>query len=186
MILGQAIAGAGPCWQAPGADWVTSPDLGYPKNPTGPVAEGKPEAGGAGADWLVREGPDVTFDQVAGLDEVEEEIRLRMVYPFTHREVAERYGIRGGGGLLLYGAPGLANAADAERFRYLSYGGGVLNAAYPETQRVMRFVDLSRRPPRNAIRPDSIYLGLGPDLGIAGADARLLDRELPRRFDPAR
>jgi hypothetical protein len=85
--------------------------------------------------------------------------------------------------VLLYGAPGLANSAAAERFRYLSYRGGVLNAVYPETQRVMRFVDLSRRPPRNAIRADSIYLGLGPDLGVAGADARLLDRELPRRFE---
>jgi len=88
--------------------------------------------------------------------------------------------------VLLYEAPGLAKAADAARLRYLSYGGGVINAAYPETQRVMRFVDLSRRPPRNAIRPDSIYLGLGPDLGVAGADARLLDRELPRRFEPPR
>jgi len=85
--------------------------------------------------------------------------------------------------VLLYEAPGLAKAADATRLRYLSYSGGVINAAYPETQRVMRFVDLSRRPPRNAIRPDSIYLGLGPDLGVAGADARLLDRELPRRFE---
>jgi hypothetical protein len=85
--------------------------------------------------------------------------------------------------VLLYGAPGLANAAAAERFRYLAYGGGVLNAAYPKTQRVMRFVDLSRRPPRNAIRPDSIYLGLAPDLAVARADARLLDRELPRRFE---
>jgi hypothetical protein len=88
--------------------------------------------------------------------------------------------------VLLYGAPGLANAADAARFRYLSYGGGVINAAYPETQRVMRFVDLTRRPPRNAIRPDSIYLALDPDLGVAGADVRLLDRELPRRFEPVR
>jgi len=88
--------------------------------------------------------------------------------------------------VLLYEAPGLAKAADAARLRYLSYGGGVINAAYPEMQRVMRFVDLTRRPQRNSIRPDSIYLGLGPDLGIAGADARLLDRELPRRFEPAR
>jgi hypothetical protein len=88
--------------------------------------------------------------------------------------------------VLLYGAPGLANAAEAERLRYLSYGGGVLNAAYPDAQRVMRFLDLSRRAPRNAIRPDSIYLGLGPDLAVARAGTRLLDRELPRRFEPAR
>lgn len=44
VLLGQAIAGAGPCWQAPGADWVIAPDLGYPKNPPGTVAEGKPKA----------------------------------------------------------------------------------------------------------------------------------------------
>jgi hypothetical protein len=88
--------------------------------------------------------------------------------------------------VLLYGAPGLANAADADHFRSLAYGGGVLNAAYPGTQRVMRFVDLSRRPPRNAIRPDSIYLGLAPDLGLAPAGQRLLDRELPRGFEPRR
>jgi len=88
--------------------------------------------------------------------------------------------------VLLYGAPGLADASDAERFRYLAYGGGVLNAAYPDTQRVMRFVDLSRRPPRNAIRPDSIYLGLGPDFVVSRADRRLLDRELPRGFERRR
>lgn len=86
--------------------------------------------------------------------------------------------------VLLYEAPGLAKAAGATRLRYLSYSGGVINAAYPDTQRVMRFVDLSRRPPRNAMRPDSVYLGLGPDLGVGAADARLLDRELPRRFEP--
>jgi hypothetical protein len=84
--------------------------------------------------------------------------------------------------VLLYEAPGLAGAADAERFRYLSYGGGVLNAAYPDTQRVMRFLDLSRRPPRNAMRPDSVYLALDPALGVARADPGLLDRQLPRRF----
>jgi hypothetical protein len=48
----------------------------------------------------------------------------------------------------------------------------------------MRFVDLSRRAPRNAIRPDSIYLGLAPNCAVARADPRLLDRELRRGFEP--
>jgi transitional endoplasmic reticulum ATPase len=52
------------------------------------------------------ERPEVTFDSVAGLPEVKEEIRLRMVYPFTHPRIASRYGLRGGGGLLFYGPPG--------------------------------------------------------------------------------
>src|SRR5690606_31931884 len=56
--------------------------------------------------WIVRERPTLRFDDVAGLDEVKEEIRLRMIYPFTHPELAERFGIRAGGGILLYGPPG--------------------------------------------------------------------------------
>jgi hypothetical protein len=88
--------------------------------------------------------------------------------------------------VLLFGVPGLASAEDAEHFRYLAYGGGVLNAADPQTRRVMRFVDLSRRPGRSAMRPDSVYLLLRPDLDLERAAPALLDRELPRRFEPAR
>jgi SpoVK/Ycf46/Vps4 family AAA+-type ATPase len=62
--------------------------------------------GGEGARFVPAERPAVTFASVAGLDEVKEEIRLRMVYPFLHPEAAARYGVRTGGGLLLYGPPG--------------------------------------------------------------------------------
>jgi transitional endoplasmic reticulum ATPase len=55
----------------------------------------------------VVERPPVRFDDVAGLDDVKEQIRLRMVYPFTHPELARRYGIKRGGGLLLFGPPGV-------------------------------------------------------------------------------
>jgi SpoVK/Ycf46/Vps4 family AAA+-type ATPase len=71
-----------------------------------PSAEAEGARDEAAANWQLTERPDVDFESVAGLDEVKEEIRLRMVYPFTHAEAAERYGIRGGGGLLLYGPPG--------------------------------------------------------------------------------
>jgi SpoVK/Ycf46/Vps4 family AAA+-type ATPase len=66
--------------------------------------ESREEEGGRAFEMVER--PDVQFDSVAGLDEVKEEIRLRMVYPFTHPDLAERYRISGGGGLLLYGPPG--------------------------------------------------------------------------------
>lgn len=62
---------------------------------------------GAGAeDWVVREKPNVRFDDIAGLDEVKDEIRLKMLYPFQHPELASQYGIDVGGGLLMYGPPG--------------------------------------------------------------------------------
>ncbi len=48
----------------------------------------------------------VSFADVAGLDEVKKEIRLRMVLPFLHRQTALQFGISNGGGLLLYGPPG--------------------------------------------------------------------------------
>jgi len=56
--------------------------------------------------WLIVERPQVRFSDVAGLDEVKEQIRLRLVYPFQDPERAQRYGIRPGGGILLYGPPG--------------------------------------------------------------------------------
>lgn len=59
-----------------------------------------------GSSFLLREKPSVRFDDIAGLDDVKEEIRLRMIYPIEHPELAEKFQIRPGGGLLLYGPPG--------------------------------------------------------------------------------
>ncbi len=57
-------------------------------------------------DWIVREKPNIGFDDIAGLDDVKHEIRLKMIYPFAHPELAQRYSIAVGGGLLLFGPPG--------------------------------------------------------------------------------
>jgi transitional endoplasmic reticulum ATPase len=62
--------------------------------------------GASASDWIVREKPSLRFDDVAGLEDVKEDIRLKMIYPFEHPELAERFGIRPGGGVLLYGPPG--------------------------------------------------------------------------------
>jgi transitional endoplasmic reticulum ATPase len=56
--------------------------------------------------WEVKERPDLRFDDIAGLEDVKDEIRLKMLYPFRHPDLAERFGIRPGGGVLLYGPPG--------------------------------------------------------------------------------
>jgi len=64
-------------------------------------------AGAADASaWLVQERPDVRFADVAGLEDVKEQIRLKFIYPFTHPDKAQRFGIRPGGGILLFGPPG--------------------------------------------------------------------------------
>lgn len=73
------------------------------------AAETSREGDGAAAgpdQWIVKERPKLRFDDVAGLDGVKEDIRLRMIYPFAHPELARRFEIRPGGGVLLYGPPG--------------------------------------------------------------------------------
>ncbi len=64
------------------------------------------DSGGEASDWIVRDKPDIGFDDIAGLDDVKQEIRLKMIYPFAHPELAQKYGISIGGGVLLYGPPG--------------------------------------------------------------------------------
>ena len=56
--------------------------------------------------WVVKEKPNLKFDDVAGLEDVKQDIRLKMIYPFDHPELAEKFGIRPGGGVLMYGPPG--------------------------------------------------------------------------------
>jgi transitional endoplasmic reticulum ATPase len=58
------------------------------------------------SDWIVKEKPSIRFEHVAGLEDVKENIRLKMLYPFEHQELAEKFGISAGGGVLMYGPPG--------------------------------------------------------------------------------
>ena len=52
------------------------------------------------------ERPNVCLDDVAGMDDVKDQIRLRMLEPLKRPEEAKKHGLRTGGGILLYGPPG--------------------------------------------------------------------------------
>lgn len=54
----------------------------------------------------VIESSNVTFDDVAGMEDLKEEIKLNIIYPFKHPELYIQYGKKAGGGILLYGPPG--------------------------------------------------------------------------------
>ncbi len=76
-----------------------------------PSREKKEEAEEGGdpdknAEWLLKERPQVSFDDIAGLENAKEQIRIRMVYPFLNPQLAKKYGVKTGGGILLYGPPG--------------------------------------------------------------------------------
>jgi transitional endoplasmic reticulum ATPase len=67
-------------------------------------AEG--EGGATASNWIVKQRSGLRFDDVAGLEDVKEDIRLKMLYPLQHPDLAERFGVKPGGGVLLYGPPG--------------------------------------------------------------------------------
>jgi transitional endoplasmic reticulum ATPase len=48
----------------------------------------------------------ITFADVGGMEDVKEQIRIKIIHPFQHPELYAAYGKRAGGGVLLYGAPG--------------------------------------------------------------------------------
>lgn len=50
--------------------------------------------------------PIINFTDIAGLDEVKEVVKVKVLLPLQHPEVFEGYVRKSGGGLLLYGPPG--------------------------------------------------------------------------------
>lgn len=123
------------------------------------------DGGAASAEsWIVRERPSIRFENVAGLDEVKEDIRLKMIYPFDHPELAEKFGINAGGGILLYGPPGtgktmLARATageiDATFFRISP--ADVLSKWVGEAeQNIKKLFDAAAGEPRSIIFIDEI------------------------------
>jgi len=72
-----------------------------------PPSKGDGESGdGIPKEWTVAEKPKIRFDDIAGLDDVKEQIRIKMIFPFTFPDKAKKYKVKTGGGILLYGPPG--------------------------------------------------------------------------------
>jgi AAA+ superfamily predicted ATPase len=74
-------------WEAPEPSSVPTPDL--------PKAE---------ADFL--EKPNINFQDIGGMEDVKEEIRMKILYPLKNPDLFRAYGKKAGGGVLLYGPPG--------------------------------------------------------------------------------
>lgn len=75
----------------------------------GEVFEGRVRASWEGNDeapFSEIERPEISFQDVGGMEALKEEIRLKIIYPLTHAEMFKAYGKSIGGGILMYGPPG--------------------------------------------------------------------------------
>lgn len=55
-----------------------------------------------------------SFDDIAGLENVKEKIRLKIIEPFRHPDLYTYFGKKIGGGILMYGPPGCGKTLIAE------------------------------------------------------------------------
>ena len=69
------------------------------------------------------EKPKIGFDDVGGMDAVKDEIRMKIIHPLTHADLYKAYGKTIGGGILMYGPPGLRQDAPRPRDGRRDQGG---------------------------------------------------------------
>lgn len=80
------------------------------RSATSDVVDGKLRAqAGTGADErrsVLLEKPKIDFASVGGMEEIKQEIRMKIIYPLKNKDLYAAYGKKIGGGILMYGPPG--------------------------------------------------------------------------------
>lgn len=80
-----------------------------PEDEAGDIFEGRVREArdsGSGDFNTEIERPSINFSDVGGMDELKEEIGMKIIYPLKHPEMYKAYGKAIGGGILMYGPPG--------------------------------------------------------------------------------
>jgi len=84
-----------------------------------PTRSDKEQRGERARSLILAQKPSIKFADIAGLETVKENIKEAIIYPFKYPAEYQYFGVKPGGGILLYGPPGcgktmLAAAAAAE------------------------------------------------------------------------
>ena len=129
-----------------------------------PSVSGKDSASPLGDEWLVAEKPDVTFDDIAGMEDAKKVIDEMVIYPMKSPEKAKALGLNPGGGVLLFGPPGtgktmlgkaIAGALDAS-FYYAS-GADLRSKWYGESeQRLSQLLNAAKVQPVAVVFLDEV------------------------------
>jgi transitional endoplasmic reticulum ATPase len=135
---------------------------------------------------IMIEAPDVTWDDVGGLDEAKRELREGVELPLRHPQSFERLGIRPAKGFLLFGPPGTgktmlakAVAREAEANFIASKSSDLLSKWYGESeQQVSRLFQRARQVAPTVIfidEIDSLAPARGGGLGEPAVTERVVN-----------
>ncbi|MBI1287617.1 MAG: AAA family ATPase [Flavobacteriales bacterium] len=79
-------------------------------------------------EYLFMEKPNMSFEDVGGMEDIKDDIRIKIIHPLNNPDLYKAYGKKAGGGILLYGPPGcgktyLAKATAGEiKSKFISLG----------------------------------------------------------------
>jgi transitional endoplasmic reticulum ATPase len=129
--------------------------------PRGAEDEVKP---GIPSDWTLAEKPKLRFDDIAGLEDVKELIRIKMILPFSFPDKAKKYKVKTGGGILLYGPPGTgktmiakAVAGELDATFFAIAPSEILNKWVGESEKnIRKLFETARACPKSVIFIDEV------------------------------
>ncbi len=102
--------------------------------------------------------PKISFDDIAGLDDVKEAVRVRIILPRKYPEVYQKYKKKSGGGVLMYGLPGtgktmvskaIAKEIDAKFFEVKS--SDIVSKWFGEAEKNIKSLFETARKEKNAV-----------------------------------
>jgi transitional endoplasmic reticulum ATPase len=101
----EAWLGTSPA-SSPSKETTSEPDKNENEDENLPVAVLAPTTADVPDIILEPELPKTTFDDIGGMAEVIERIRMNIIYPFKNPEIFQKFKKKPGGGILMYGPPG--------------------------------------------------------------------------------
>jgi transitional endoplasmic reticulum ATPase len=123
-------------------------------------------------DWLVTEKPTVKLVDIAGMDDVKTKLAEMVIEPMKHPDKAKEWGIKAGGGILLFGPPGngkttlgKAVAGELDAAFFYATGAEIRSKWHGESeQRLRKLILAARAQPVSVLFMDDVD-GLLPRRG---------------------
>ena len=135
--------------------------------------------------WKLRAKPNIKLDDVAGLEKVKEQIRLRMILPYKYPEKSKKHDLKIGGGILMYGPPGTgktfiarATAGELDAVFYAIKPSEIMSKWVGEAEaRIRELFEEARKNPLSVIFIDEVE-SLVP--ARASSNSTVMQRVVPQ------
>ena len=149
----------------------------------GNTASGKGSGGDTESFWKTEGKTGISFADIAGLDDVKESIRERIILPRQYPEVYKRFRLDAKGGVLLYGPPGTgktmiakALASELNADFYSIHASDIVDKYFGESEKHVKSLFETARSKKVAVIFFDEFEALGSE---RGTDSPVMNRLVP-------